>query len=129
MKKTRITTHLILFMCILSFSSCALLFNGTTQAVSINSMTSGSKIYVNGNYEGDESIRVKLKRKDNHTVMVKKENCNTQTVNIGTDVQVGWIVFNALFNWFAFLTDAPTGAWNSFDKTNITVELDCNNQQ
>jgi len=119
----------MLLVCMLSFSSCALLFNGTKQSVSISSTTPGAKIYVNGNYEGDEFVKMKLKRKNNHTVMVKKEKCDTRTVNIETDVQVGWVVFAALFNWFAFLTDAPTGAWNSFDRTSISVELDCNNQQ
>ena len=129
MRKFKIVAHLMLLVCMLSFSSCALLFNGTKQSVSISSTTPGAKIYVNGNYEGDEFVKMKLKRKNNHTVMVKKEKCDTRTVNIETDVQVGWVVFAALFNWFAFLTDAPTGAWNSFDRTSISVELDCNNQQ
>lgn len=108
-----------------SFSSCALMFNGVRQDVSITSMTPDAKIYVDGNLEGTDAVSVKLRRKDNHTVMVKKENCKTETVQIDSNVQAGWIVFDALFNWFAFLTDAPTGAWKSFDKTKITVELEC----
>jgi hypothetical protein len=32
-------------------------------------------------------------------------------------------VFDALLNWFAFLTDPTTGAWYGLDKDNIVVEL------
>jgi|AntAceMinimDraft_17_1070374.scaffolds.fasta_scaffold50026_1 hypothetical protein len=110
----------------ISLNSCAIMFNGVKQNVSVTSMTSGSKIYIDGNLEGTDAVSVKLRRKDNHTVIVKKDGCETKTVQIDTNVQAGWIVFDALFNWFAFLTDAPTGAWKGFDKTKITVDLDCN---
>ena len=110
----------------ISLNSCAIIFNGIKQEVSIKSMTPNAKIYVDGNLEGTDAVSVKLRRKHNHTVMVKKDNCKTETVQIESNVQAGWIVFDALFNWFAFLTDAPTGAWKSFDKTKITVDLECN---
>lgn len=109
----------------LSLNSCAIMFNGVKKDVQITSMTPDSKIYVDGNFEGKDAVSVKLRRKDNHTVIVKKDGCETQTVQIGSHVQAGWVVFNALFNWFAFLTDAPTGAWKTFDRSKVTVDLDC----
>lgn len=101
------------------------MFNGTKQTVSVNSMTPNSKIYVNGEFMGNDAVSVKLPRKDGHSIVVKKEGCETQILSVTNHVQAGWIVFDALFNWFAFLTDAPTGAWNAFDRTNYTVELNC----
>lgn len=115
---------LAIFICV-NLSSCALIFNGTKQGVTIRSMTDDSRIYVDGDYLGTNLVNVKLRRKDNHTVIVKKEGCKTETVHIDSNVQAGWVVFDALFNWFAFLTDPTTGAWKSFDKTRITVDLEC----
>ena len=123
MKKLKLVLVVIIAI---SLNSCAIMFNGVRQDVSIKSMTPDAKIYVDGNLEGTDAVSVKLRRKDNHTIMVKKENCKTQTVQIDSNVQAGWIVFDALFNWFAFLTDAPTGAWKGFDRTKITIELECN---
>ena len=119
-------TNLVLTaLTVLTLNSCALLFNGTKQDVSIKSMTPGAKIYVNGNLERTESVSLKLRRKDNHTIMVKKDLCKTETVQINSDLQVGWLIFDVFFNLPAILVDAPTGAWKSFDKTNITADLEC----
>ncbi|MDR3196109.1 MAG: PEGA domain-containing protein [Endomicrobium sp.] len=107
----------------LTLSSCALMFNGTTKSVSIKSMTQDSSIYVDGNYVGEDCAAVDLKRNKQHVVLVKKKGHKTEIVNIGNNVQVGWIVFDALFNWFAFLTDPTTGAWYGLDRKNIVVKL------
>jgi hypothetical protein len=109
----------------LSLNSCALMFNGSKKDVSVKSMTPDAKIYVNGNYVGDDAVTVNLKRKSNHTVMIEKEGCRTETVQIRKETQAGWIVFDALFNWLAFLTDAPTGAWNTLEPENVVRKLDC----
>lgn len=118
----------VLTILTMSLNSCALMFNGSMQDVNVKSMTPEASIYVNGELKGTDAITVKLPRKSNHTITVKKEGCETQTTQVTTKTQAGWIVFDALFNWFAFLTDAPTGAWNSFDKSNITSELKCQQQ-
>ena len=109
----------------LSFQSCALMFNGSKKDVAVKSMTPESQIYVNGNYVGEDAVTVNLKRKNNHTVMIKKDGCCTETVQVQKETQAGWIVFDALFNWLAFLTDAPTGAWNTLEPNNVVRELDC----
>jgi hypothetical protein len=101
------------------------LFNGTKKDVSVKSMTPEPEIYVNGNYEGEEAATIDLKRKYSHTVMIKKDGCRTETVQVEKSTQAGWIVFDALFNWFAFLTDVPTGGWNTLEPDRIVRELDC----
>jgi hypothetical protein len=122
----RRTIFVALFaMIALSFQSCALMFNGSKKDVAVKSMTPESQIYVNGNYVGEDAVTVNLKRKNNHTVMIKKDGCRTETVQVQKETQAGWIVFDALFNWLAFLTDAPTGAWNTLEPNNVVRELDC----
>lgn len=125
MKKVKtIALGLIFTLC---FSSCALMFNGTKKRVTIQSMTPKAKIYIDGEYAGEEVVTQKLKRKEDHTIIIKKEGCKTKTLNLDSEIQVGWIVFDALLNWFAFITDAPTGAWNSFEKSKYVIELECDN--
>jgi hypothetical protein len=99
------------------------MFNGTTKSVTIKSMTQDSSIYVDGNYVGEDACSVDLERNKRHVVLVKKKGHKTEIVNIGNNVQVGWIAFDALFNWFAFLTDPTTGAWYGLDRDNIVVKL------
>lgn len=109
-------------------SSCAVMFQGSKKDVTIKSLTQNATITVDGEECGKDACTVRLERKSNHTVIVKKDDCDTKTVEIKKHTQVGWIIFDALFNWFAFATDAPTGAWDTFDKDHITVELQCKKQ-
>jgi hypothetical protein len=87
-------------------------------------MTEGSSIYVDGNFVGKDACSVNLKRGKQHSVIFRKEGYKTETVNINSYVQAGWVVFDVLFNWFAFLTDPTTGAWCGLDKDNVVVELE-----
>jgi hypothetical protein len=87
-------------------------------------MTPDSKIYIDGNYEGKDCVSANLKRNQNHSIIVRKKGYKTASVNVNNHVQAGWVVFAALFNQFAFLTDPTTGAWNALDKTNIVIKLE-----
>ena len=73
----------------LVMTSCALIFNGTKQNVSVKSMTPYSKIYVDGDYVGTDAVSVALIRGENHIVIVKKEGYSSETVGIKSRVQVG----------------------------------------
>lgn len=113
------------FLAMLSLSSCAVMFNGSRKDVTIKSITPDATIYIDGDEKGKDAVTERLERKSDHTVIVKKDGCETKTLEIKKHTQVGWIIFDALFNWFAFATDAPTGAWNGFDKDHFSVELKC----
>jgi hypothetical protein len=110
---------------IISLNSCALIFNGTKKAVTVQSMTHGADIYIDGSLEGQDAVTKKLTRKNAHTVLVKKSDCKSKTVLIESKTQAGWVVFDVLFNILAIVVDAPTGAWKTFDKSNVVVDLDC----
>lgn len=106
-------------------SSCALIFNGTKQEITVRSYEEDAKIYINGRMMGKENVRIKLKRKDNHKIDVRKEGCETYSKKVRSNIIPGWVVFDALLNWFAFLTDPTTGAWRELEPNVVTVELDC----
>ncbi|MDR0800021.1 MAG: PEGA domain-containing protein [Endomicrobium sp.] len=100
------------------------MFNGTKQNVSIKSMTEGSEIYVDGNYVGRDIISVALTRRDNHSVIIRKEGYKTESIGIRSSVQSGWVIFDIFVNQFALLIDLITGAWYGLDMSNIMVDLE-----
>jgi hypothetical protein len=105
-------------------SSCATLFQGSRKDVTIRSMTSGADIYVDGEKKSSDALTIKLKRNTNHTIVVKKDGFDTKTVDINKHTQAGWLVWGILFNIPGMIVDAITGAWNGFDKDNVTVDLE-----
>ncbi|MDR2292469.1 MAG: PEGA domain-containing protein [Prevotellaceae bacterium] len=124
MKKALTIVMTIAF--ILSLNSCAIMFQGSNKRVHITTQTSGSKIYVDGIFVGNETATVKLKRKSDHTIIVKKDGCKSQTIPLDKEFQAGWIALYLFVNPFAIITDAATGAWNGFDKSQVVVpELEC----
>jgi hypothetical protein len=111
---------------IVSLNSCAVMFQGSDKRVNITTQTPESKIYVDGIFVGTETATVKLKRKSDHTIIVKKDGCKSQTIPLDKEFQAGWIAFYLFINPFAIITDAATGAWNGFDKSHVIVpELEC----
>lgn len=112
----------IMFM----MTSCATIFNGEKQFMSVKSMTPGSKIYIDGNLVGEDAVSKKLKRNTNHSVIVKKEGYKTQLVDIDKHMQVGWAILDILTAWPSLIVDAVTGSWNALDETNVVVELEPN---
>jgi len=56
----------------MTMSSCAVMFQGSKKDVSIKSMTPDASIYINGELKGTDAVTVRLPRKSNHTVMIKK---------------------------------------------------------
>ncbi|MDR2361120.1 MAG: hypothetical protein LBD91_00105 [Prevotellaceae bacterium] len=113
---------------IVSLSSCAVMFQGTKKRVGIITQTPESKIYVDGIFVGTETASVRLKRKSDHTIIVEKDGCKSQTVPLDREFEWGWLFLYLFVNPLAVITDGPTGAWNGFDKNQVIVpELRCEN--
>jgi hypothetical protein len=115
----------VLLMASLCTQSCAVMFQGSKKEVMVKTTTQGASIWIDGENKGTDAVTERLSRKHDHTILVKKEGCETKSLEVNKKTQVGWIIFDALFNVFAFATDAPTGAWNTFEKDRYTVELTC----
>ncbi len=78
---------------------------------------------------GQDIVRTKLKRKDNHKIDIRKAGCENHSTKIESEIIAGWVVFDGLVNWFAFLTDPTTGAWRKLEPKTVTVELDCESNE
>jgi len=116
--------YLLLLLSSLLWFSCATIFQGTKQQVTVKSITPDSKIYVNGNFMGTDFVETKLKRKQGHVVSIQKEGYKSETVNIQPTFQGVWIVPNIFTYGIGCIIDGYTGAWKKFDNPHITVKLD-----
>jgi hypothetical protein len=64
-------------------SSCALLFNGTTQTVPVTSTPSGAAVFVDGEHRGTTPIDLELRRDGTSTVLVQWGSQERTTIVTG----------------------------------------------
>jgi hypothetical protein len=110
-------------------SSCSTILQGSKKDMTIQSLTPGSKIYVNGDEMGKDLVDTRLRRNKNHTIMIKKDGYETRTVTLQKNAQAGYIVADALlaltgFGLIFIIVDAATGSWHTFDKDKVVVDLE-----
>lgn len=116
MKKIHIP--LILGVSIL-FSSCATLFTGTTQRVTIDSNPPGANIVVDGKFMGTTPATVRLDRDvnaifdDGKEIALEKDGFVRDGYYLGADIQPVSIL--NMFNVFFWAVDAATGAVMRYD--------------
>ncbi|MDR0415346.1 MAG: hypothetical protein LBH84_08045 [Prevotellaceae bacterium] len=122
----KVITILPIMAMLMSLSSCAIMFNGSKKKVNIITQNPGSEIFVDGQRVGTETASVKLQRKRDHLIVVKKDGCKSATVPLDREFQMGWVFLYLFVNPFAVITDAPSGAWYGFDQNQVLVpELSC----
>ena len=134
------------------FSGCAVMLKGgRSQGIRVNSDPTGAQFYVDGNLAGTTPCELELALKQGHLLEFRKEGYVNQTVLVANKLGAGWV---ALYLFLAaplsltgLLTvsetdsralgllllaagvlpvtnDAATGAWNSFDLKEITVNME-----
>ena len=115
----RILPLIILTGIALILSSCATLFTGTTQSVTIDSQPQGANIIVDGQLVGTTPARVRLDRDlnaifdDGKFIRLEKDGYAPDGYILGADIEP----FSALnmFNVFFWAVDAATGALMRYD--------------
>ena len=123
-------------------SSCATILHGSRETVTINSLTPGTKIYIDGYFKGVDSTKVKLKTKETHNVTFKKQGYKNQFfildskfdlkkmgLNVMTVAPSFPFDFLLLFVGLPFLVcssliDAYTGSWYTFNVDKISADLE-----
>lgn len=87
----------IMLITLLLFPSCATIIQSGKQKVGISATPPDATIIIDGvPFMGGQGARIPLKRKKNHTIIIKKEGYETQTIFINKDLQVGYIVLDTL---------------------------------
>lgn len=110
-------------------SGCASMFSGTSQQVSVRTNEQDAKIYANEEYIGTGNGVTTFKKKDNYILTARKEGCNdtsiTPTKSFDATTLLGVLIDFGLIS-VLLIDGAATGAWKQFDKTNYTIDMQCN---
>ena len=104
-------------------SGCATVVKGTTQTIPVNSDPTGAEVVVNNNVLGITPTEIKLKRKKDHQIMIRKEGYNSVTMPILKSVGGavwGNILAGGLIGWGV---DATSGAQYNLSPETIYVTL------
>jgi hypothetical protein len=112
-----------LFFALSLVSGCATVVKGTTQVIPINSDPTGAEVLVNNNMLGITPTEIKLKRKNDHQVIIRKEGYSTVTMpvlkSVGGAVW-GNVLAGGLIGWGV---DATSGAQYNLSPETIFVTL------
>lgn len=106
----------------LIFSSCASIFSGGRDTITINSIEPGTKIFVDGAFQGENSVSVDVKRGKKHVIRVEKEGCQTVSEQTGEALD-GSMFLGILIDWgiITIPVDLISGsAWKT-EPTEYTV--------
>jgi len=113
----------LLLIALSLISGCATVVKGTTQTIPVNSDPTGAQVVVNNNVLGTTPTEIKLKRKKDHQVVVRKEGYNSVTMPILKSVGGavwGNVLAGGLIGWGV---DATSGAQYNLSPETIFVVL------
>ena len=110
-------------------SSCASILGGYEEVVTVNSLTPGTKIYIDGYFKGIDSAKVKLKTREDYNVTFKKQGYKNQYFVLDSEFRFRRLFLNMicgpLFPLGA-LIDALAGSCYTFDTNKISADLEKN---
>jgi len=115
-----------LFLLIVSFTDCGVIFHGTRQVIQANSSPSGAKIEVSPSKEEYTTpASMNLERKNNCVLTFSKKGYTSATFNIQKKLSAGPVVLDVLFTGLlGVIVDAATGAWYNLSPEVATVSLE-----
>ena len=114
----------LIAVAVLTFSSCATIFKGSTDEVNFSSDPVGAKVYVNGDMLGITPFPIELKSNKTYTIEFKKDGYETKTVLLNNSVGAGWIVLDVLGGLIPIVIDAATGNWYGLDQDHVNAILE-----
>lgn len=102
---------------------CATIINGNKQKVLISSSPASAQVMVDGKAQGQTPVKVDLKRKQAHSVIISHEGYQTQEVQLQRKVS-GWVWGNIGFGGLIGLgIDAGTGSMYKLKPDSVNIEL------
>ena len=119
----RITTLLAVVIFMTMLSSCATMFSGTTQKVTITPNPPDADVLIDGANRGKTPIELSLKKElTGKPIEIKKEGYQNRILTPSTSFNTTAIV--NIFVPIGFVIDAITGAMMKYSPTTYDVTLD-----
>ena len=120
----KVVSHIVLiFICICITVGCATIMHGSNQDINISSTPNEAEVWIDGAHIGNTPTNVTLKRKDIHTVTIKKEGYKEARLMIKSETSA-WLLGNIFFGGLLGLAvDLITGGAYYLEPEIIDIEL------
>lgn len=111
-----------------TLSSCAAMFSGTSDNLTITSETKGAEIFVNDQFVGTGSGTYRAPKNQSHIITVRKEGCDDQQIAVNKEFDP--LTLLGVFIDFGIVSilivdGAATGAWRKASQTVYRARLNC----
>lgn len=113
-----------------TLTGCATILRGTGHGIGIASQPPGAEVIIDNQSFGITPVSVKLRRKDNHYVVIKMEGYQPYEVML-TRQTSGWIFGNILFGpgvLIGIAVDAISGGMYTLKPDQVAADLQSTNQ-
>lgn len=109
-------------------TSCASMFSGTEQDVSIRTKDKNAKIFVNEEYVGTGNVHYTFKKKKDYVIRAELGDCRSVPVkpkkSFDATTLLGILIDYGIIS-ILLIDGAATGAWQDFDQDNFQLEVEC----
>ena len=127
MKNISFRFPLYLF-CFTLLVGCATMFNGSSQQIEIQSNISGTELYVNETYVGNNRSVVVFEKKRDYVITARKTGCADASVAAAKSFDATTLL-GILVDWglisILIVDGVSTGAWQEFEQTSYVLDPVC----
>lgn len=108
---------------LLFLTSCATIFSGSSDEVTILSSPDDADVYINGMRYGSTPMIVSLAKGNTYYVELRKEGYDSRKVIITSEVGIGWVVLDVIAGLVPLVIDIATDAWSELTPDLISIQL------
>jgi hypothetical protein len=107
---------------------------GSSQEVRFSTVPSGASLEIDQKHVGATPATLKLKRRKDHTAVVRMEGYEDQAVTVDSRFSgeaVAWSFVGAIWWWgpFEWILDLPLGSLKELERTRVSVRLEKTEEQ
>ncbi|MEW6775722.1 MAG: PEGA domain-containing protein [Bdellovibrionota bacterium] len=116
--------YFTLFCFLFMATGCATIVNGTKQKVKINSTPDGATVSVDGVDSGTTPATVKMRRKEDHKVVIKKPGYKPKEVELKNKMSWWWLGNVVIGGIIGLVVDMASGGVYKLEPKKIDAALE-----
>lgn len=123
MRSLRTGFLVLLMIAMVSLTGCiGVIFNGSSQDITINSVPEGAMVRIDGGIAGNTPLVVDLGRSESHTVQIDMDNYESYTTTLTRSADGGIIIADIfLTGGIGLLIDLATGGLYKLSPDEVTA--------
>ena len=109
--------------CVVLLTSCATVFSGNSDDVTITSDPTGALVAIDGVPRGRTPLTVDLEKGNSYSVSVSKDGYEAGYATLTNRVGAGWVILDIFAGLVPVVVDAVTGAWGGLSPDTVHLVL------